>query len=102
MSTTMEEEFKRNTQLVLDVLQVRTVQTWPWAVSHQNSGWPWPRDSTSAPLNSGEISIAILIQRQVAPDLPGFFRIESPKTKKSQQAEAFGIFLVARGGTEPG
>jgi hypothetical protein len=22
-------------------------QTWPWAASRQNSGWPWPRDSTS-------------------------------------------------------
>ena len=21
---------------------ITTVQTWPWAGSHQNSGWPWP------------------------------------------------------------
>jgi transposase InsO family protein len=26
---------------------ITTAPTWPWAVSPQNSGWPWPRSSTS-------------------------------------------------------
>ena len=28
---------------------ITNVQTWPWAESHQNSGWPWPLKSTSHP-----------------------------------------------------
>ena len=24
-----------------------SAQTWPWAASHPNSGWPWPHSSTS-------------------------------------------------------
>ena len=26
---------------------IMNAQTWPWAASHQNSGWPWPLSSTS-------------------------------------------------------
>ena len=25
---------------------ITSAQTWPWAASHRNSGWPWPHRST--------------------------------------------------------
>jgi hypothetical protein len=37
----------RTTQRVGCGTIITTAPTWPWAVSPQNSGWPWPRSSTS-------------------------------------------------------